>query len=372
MSPRVLDDLALARWRFRTLLLDGASAPDAPSAVRSLLAVQAENLEQTAWALASRTSGLTRTGLAGLLASGELVRLHVLRPTWHLVHRDDVRWLLELTGPRVRHQVGRQLERDLGLPSARVAALGDRVEEVLTVAPDRTRDELADALREAGEEVTGMQLMVLLTHLELGLRVGSGRPRPDGGTGRHTYAPLGQRLPASPSMDRAEALGELARRYAVGHGPVTERDLAYWATLPLGDVRAGLAAAAGGLGSFEHDGRTWWHAPGEEPPARSRTPRVHLVHLLDEWYRGYQDSRRVVDVAGLHPVGREPSIGLLVVDAQVAGVARRTVRGGTLAVEVTPYRPLGAAERRALGREAEALAGWLGRELALTVVDPGA
>ncbi len=262
MSPRGVDDLAIARWRFRTLLLDGASAPDASSAVRSLLAVQAENPEQTAWALAARTTGLTRTGLADLVAAGELVRLHVLRPTWHLVHRDDVRWLLELTGPRVRHQVGRQLERDLGLPPERVAALGDLVEQVLTDAPDRTRDEVADALRAAGEELTGTQLMVLLAHLELGLRVGSGRPRPDGGVGRHTYAPLAGRLPASDPLDRVEALGELARRYAVGHGPVTERDLAYWATLPLGDVRAGLAAVADDLGSFEHDGRTWWHAPG--------------------------------------------------------------------------------------------------------------
>lgn len=370
MSPCGVDDLAIARWRFRTLLLDGASAPDASSAVRSLLAVQAENPEQTAWALAARTTGLTRTGMLELVGAGELVRLHVLRPTWHLVHRDDVRWLLELTGPRVRHQVGRQLERDLGLPPERVAALGDLVEQVLTDGPDRTRDEVADALRAAGEELTGTQLMVLLAHLELGLRVGSGRPRPDGGVGRHTYAPLSGRLPASDPLDRVEALGELARRYAVGHGPVTERDLAYWATLPLGDVRAGLAAVAGDLGSFEHDGRTWWHAPGEDPPPRSRAPRVHLVHLLDEWYRGYQDSRRVVDVAGRHPVGREPSIGLLVVDAQVAGTARRTVRGGALEVEVAPYRPLTTPERRALEVEAAALARWLGREPVLTVTAP--
>ena len=45
-------------------------------------------------------------------------------------------------------------------------------------------------------------------------------------------------------VDRDGALAELARRYLVGHGPATDRDLARWAGLPLRDARAGLAAIA--------------------------------------------------------------------------------------------------------------------------------
>jgi hypothetical protein len=45
-----------------------------------------------------------------------------------------------------------------------------------------------------------------------------------------------------PSPSRDALLGELARRYLVGHGPATEADLARWAQLPLGDVRRGFAA----------------------------------------------------------------------------------------------------------------------------------
>ena len=358
----MLDDRAIARWRFRAQLLDGASAPDAPAAVSSLLGVQAENLDQTAWALASRSGGaLTPAGLAGLIGAGELVRTHVLRPTWHLVHRDDLVWLLELTGPRVRRQLGRQLERDLGLDARAVAACTDVVLEALAATPDLTRDELAAALERAGLPLSGMQLMVLLAHAEMGLFVGSGVPRPDGGTGTQTYALLADRLAPSPHDDRSAALAELARRYVVGHGPATERDLAYWATLTLTDARAGLAAVRDRLESFEHDGRVFWHAPGESPPTPPRSPRVHLLHILDEWYRGHQDSRRVVDAAGLHPVGREPSIGVLVVDAQVVGAVRRTVRPATVTFEVAPYRPLTAAERAALDAEADRYGAHLAR-----------
>jgi hypothetical protein len=33
---------------------------------------------------------------------GEILRTHVLRPTWHFVHPSDIRWLLQLTGPRIQ------------------------------------------------------------------------------------------------------------------------------------------------------------------------------------------------------------------------------------------------------------------------------
>ncbi|QIM22699.1 winged helix DNA-binding domain-containing protein [Phycicoccus sp. HDW14] len=374
MSPHAVDDRAVARWRFRTQLLDGRSAPDGPAAVRSLLAVQAENLDQTGWALASRSAaGLPPATMAGLLADGTLVRTHVLRPTWHLVHRADLRWLLELTGPRVRRQVGRQLERDLGLDPATVAACTDVVLAALAETPDLTRDELGAALEWAGRPLDGMRLMVLLAHAEMGLHLGSGTPRPEPatatgtGSATQTYRLLDGRLDPSPHADRDEALAALTRRYVLGHGPATERDLAYWATLTLTDVRAGIASAAAELESFEHDGRTFWHAPGETPPPRPRTPRVHLLHLLDEWYRGHQDSRLVVDADGLHPVGREPSIGLLAVDAQIAGTVRRTVRPASVAFDVTPYRPLTAAERRALDEEAARYGAHLERTPVLTV-----
>src|SRR5688500_9978816 len=81
--------------------------------------------------------------------------------------------------------------------------------------------------------------------------------------GEHTYALFTDRVPAPRRLDRDEALTELALRYFTSHGPATRRDLAYWATLTLTDVRGGIDGAADKLASFEHDGRTFWHAPGD-------------------------------------------------------------------------------------------------------------
>ena len=50
----VITDRDIARWRLRSQLL-AAPVDDAEQVVRSLLAVQAENPSQSAWAVATRT-----------------------------------------------------------------------------------------------------------------------------------------------------------------------------------------------------------------------------------------------------------------------------------------------------------------------------
>ena len=216
-------------------------AVSAGEAVGSLLAVQAENPSQAAWAVASRTRNPDQADLAALLDDGAVVRTHVLRPTWHFVRAEDIGWLLDLTGPaaaaghrpaaaqrpRPRRARGRPARSP---PSRRHWRAGGSL----------TRAQLADELRERGIEGSGQMLMILLAHAELDGLICSG---PVAG-GEHTYALMDERVPAPRRLGRTEALAELALRYFTGHGPATERDLAYWATLTLTDVRAGLAAGA--------------------------------------------------------------------------------------------------------------------------------
>lgn len=333
----MLTDRDIARWRLRSQHL-AAPVDGAEEVVRSLLAVQAENPSQSAWAVATRTKHPQQADLSGLLASGQVLRTHVLRPTWHYVHADDALWLIELTRDRVLPTIDQQL-----LPiKDRITALTDAVLQILTESPDRTRAELADALAQRGHALTGMQLMLLAGHLELHALICSGPPR----DGEHTYALFTDRVGTPRRLERDEALVELALRYFTSHGPATERDLAYWATLTLTDVRRGLAGAADRLESFEHDGRTYWHAPGE-PPA-SASPRGHLLQVLDEMYRGYQDSRWTLDADGLASRGRETAIGMALVDGQLVAGMKRAVTRRAVTFEIRTLRPLDSGEKDAI------------------------
>jgi hypothetical protein len=357
-----VQDRDIARWRVRSQHLVWPHAVSAYEAVGSLLAVQAENPSQAAWAVAARTRNPDQDDLAALLDDGVVLRTHVLRPTWHFVRAEDIGWLLELTGPRVRRVTGQQLRTAHGLDERATENALAAVTQAVADRGQLTRAQLADELRGRGIRGNGQMLMILLAHAELGGLVCSGRAV----DGEHTYALLGERVPTPRRLGRTDALAELALRYFTGHGPATERDLAYWATLTLTDVRAGLNQVRDRLDSFQHDGRTFWHAPAD-PPGGPQQPAGHLLQILDETYRGYQDSRWVLDAAGDVPRTRETATGMALVDAQLLASMRRTITDDHVQFDLRPYRALTPAEIDALGQAANRYGAYLRLEARLAL-----
>ncbi len=352
-----ISDLDIARWRLRSQRLVGEGRPDAETVVRELLCVQAENQAQSAWAVAARTLRSDPADLDAALTSGRVLRTHVIRPTWHYVTPDDLVWLLDLTAPRVRATFALQLEQQHGLNAAKVEKLGGVVADTLRGGKHLTRPELAARLAEHGHDLTGTALMVLLGELEQQQLLCSGAPA----DGVHTYALLAERIPRPRRLDREEALAELALRYVAGHGPATARDLAYWATLTPTDAKAGFESVADRLARFEHDGRTLWHLPGEEPPAGPGEPQAHLLQLLDEMYRGFQDSRMVLDAACAVPRGRESAIGMVLHDGQLVASMKRSTSPRAVTFAIAPYQ----SWRARMLADVEAAAAAYGEYLAL-------
>jgi len=121
-----------------------------------------------------------------------------------------------------------------------------------------------------------------------------------------------------------------------------------------------LAAVEDQLASFDHDGRTFWHAPGE-PPSRPGRPAGHLLQLLDETYRGYQDSRWVLDALGVVPRQRETAIGIALVDGQLVAGMKRILDPSRVRFDLSPHRALSVAERRAVEDAAARYGTFLGR-----------
>ena len=78
-------------------------------------AVQAQEYSAARWGLALRMPpGTTDPEIERALDEGRILRTHVMRPTWHFVTPADVRWMLELTAPRV-HRVMAHYTRNEGL-----------------------------------------------------------------------------------------------------------------------------------------------------------------------------------------------------------------------------------------------------------------
>jgi hypothetical protein len=262
----------------------------------------------------------------------------------------------------VRRVTGQQLRDAHGLDERSIDRAVAAVAQALASRGRLTRTQLADELRERGIPGSGQMLMILLAHAELDGLICSG----ESADGEHTYALLSERVPAPRRLGRTEALAELALRYFTGHGPATERDLAYWATLTLTDVRAGLRQVRDRLDSFQHDGRTFWHAPGDAPDG-PQEPAGHLLQILDETYRGYQDSRWALDAAGDVPRARESATGMALVDGQLRAAMRRTIAGDHVRFDLRPYRALKPAEIEALDQAARRYGEYLRRKAVLTL-----
>lgn len=67
------------------------------------------------WAVGIRLKSATARSVGEAFSRGEILRTHVMRPTWHLVAAEDIRWMLKLSARRIRSAneslaKGRQLE----------------------------------------------------------------------------------------------------------------------------------------------------------------------------------------------------------------------------------------------------------------------
>ncbi len=335
----------------------GHTYPSAEAVVDGMLAVQGENPSQAAWAVATRTTSPDQAAYDRAFDAGEILRTHVLRPTWHLVRPADIRWLLDVTRRGVRRTYD-QGARELGIDAATRTRACDVIASCLADGRARTRAELGEVLVGAGLPGEGRPLGVLLGDAELEALICSGPLR----DGRHTHALLADRAPKARQLDRDAALAELALRYVRSHGPVTDRDLAYWASLTLTDARAGLAAVTDQLETFEHGDRTFWFhdppPPGDVPAA----PRAHLLQVLDEFHNGVQDSRDVLDVAGLRSPDRPATVGMVLVDQQMVGGMRRTVTDRTVRFDLELLRELTGDEVDAVHAAAARYGAFLDRE----------
>ena len=296
--------------------------------------------------------------LDSLLADGGIIRTHVMRPTWHFVLPADLRWLLDLTAPRV-HALNAGRYRQLGLDATTFERVDVLFAEALQGGRQLTRAELATILAAAGIETTGQRLAYLLMQAELDAVICSGGRRGK----QFTYALFDERVPPAPPRDRDDALVELARRYFASHGPATAHDFAWWSGLTVADARRGATLAGSALAEVSIDGRTYWtNAMTAAEQVNGAT--LHLLPIFDEYLGSYKDHGPIFDGelnTGIPPGSDTVLRNILVVDGKAAGGWRRTVKSREVVVTVDPLIPLGEAEIAAAEAEANRFGRFLER-----------
>jgi hypothetical protein len=323
------------------------SAPDfrkVVDVVRWFGAVQSQDFEAAKWALALRMRSVTNAAIEEAFNRGTILRTHVMRPTWHFVAREDIRWLLDLTAARVNVRCG---------PGYRTAELDDAVfkrshkvlERALKGGKHLSRSELRRRLNESGVAANNtVRMGHILIRAELDRVVCSG-PRVGN---QLTYALFDERVPATKAMDRDEALAKLTRLYCRSHGPATLQDFVWWSGLSTADAKRGLEVGGSRLEKVTIGEKVYWSVRASEAPLSSSTT-AHLLPVFDEYFVAYKDRQSVFESKDGKSLSTWDSLGpAIVFNGVAAGTWKRTNDKKSLEVKFT--RVLKNTERAAIAQ----------------------
>jgi len=319
------------RQRLHNQKLSSSELEDPADVVRWLGAVQAQDYNAAKWALGLRMRNATHARVEAAFNEGRIIRTHLLRPTWHFVAPEDVRWLLELTAPQINRRCGPNY-RKFELDDAVFKRSNKVLANALRGGKHLTRAALKAALDKAGVVIGDtVRLAHIILRAELDGVVCSG-PR----IGKQfTYALLEERVPPGKSLTREEALAELTRRYFASHGPASPPDFIWWSGLTATDAKRGIEIA------------------GEQPSRETRIPNrldhsCHLLPAFDEYFVAYKERETIPGINSWDLLG--PTI---IIGGRVAGTWKQTNDRGSVTITLNPLRDLNKSEQRHVNRAAE-------------------
>lgn len=324
--------------------------------VRHMGAVQAQDWAAAKWSVGLRMRRATDADVERALDTGEILRTHVLRPTWHLVLPEDIRWMLALTGPRVRKTMA-SYNRKLEIDGPLLSKTNRIITGALSGHQHLTRPEIKQRLAAEGIATDVQRLAHILMEAELEGLICSGPRRGK----QFTYALVDERVPSTDSITREEALARLCLRYFTAHGPAQLKDFAWWSGLSMPDARRALEMNESQLEEAIVSGRSFrFVLPGRTP----RLPAALLLSIFDEYTIAYRDRSDLSDAGHIE---RMLSMGnaltaVIVLDGKVAGAWRRRLSKRTLTVELSLFRRLSRAERAAVDAQVERLGAFIGLE----------
>ncbi|MDR3058662.1 MAG: winged helix DNA-binding domain-containing protein [Prevotella sp.] len=270
--------------------LAGTEIKEPHNLVSWMGAMQSQSFEMAKWGIGCRMPGITNQMLDKALDKGDILRLHILRPTWHFVSKDDIYWMLDLSTPRVRKAIASS-DKELGLTENFIKKTNAIIEKALAKDSNLTRQELQDIINNAGLKADSRTITHIMYHAELGGIVCNGIVRGK----KQTYALLEEKVPKPKEIfNKDESLYKLAYKYFQSHGPATLQDFIWWSGLTATECRRAVDLIKDDF-IFEVIGEQIYIFHRASVP----TKEVNLINLLpafDEFIVSYKDRKETLHI----------------------------------------------------------------------------
>ncbi|MES2702212.1 MAG: winged helix DNA-binding domain-containing protein [Bacteroidota bacterium] len=310
-------------------------------------AIQAQEYALAKWAIGLRMQSATDSMIEEAFNNGNILRTHILRPTWHFIAPADIRWMLSLSGPRVQ-AFNAYYYRKEGLDAAMFKRCNKVIAKTLRGNNCLTRNEIADALSQSRISAAGTALACIMMNAELEGLVCSGPRRGK----QFTYALLDDKAPHATPINHDEALAKLTLLYFSTRGPATLSDFVWWSGLSMKDAKAGVAMAGKQLITEEVNGSTYYLQPSILTNNKSHQA-TFLMPDYDEYGISYKDRSAIYIPDPSHKFDRTGGAVFnhaLVIDGEIAGTWRRTIEGKKHLAEALPFGPLSKTKQQVVDK----------------------
>lgn len=309
-------------------------------------AMQAQDFNMAKWAIGVRIRGIKDLQVEEAVNKGDIIRTHIMRPTWHFVSRDDICWIMGLSTPRVKIAV-RSYDKYTGLTDEIVVKTNLLISKILEKESNLTRQELGVRLKEHNIDVDTHHLNHIMYHAELDGIVCSGIVKEK----KQTYRLLEEIAPQKESLSKDEALYRLANKYFGSHGPATLQDFIWWSGLTTSDAKRSLELIRSEF-IFEPVNDQIYIFHNSSLPHVFDEDIIHLMPAFDELFVSYKDRKEIV--AKEHHKKVIVSNGVfkpaVFYNGEIIGIWNRVVKKNKIVSEVVCFSEQSSSKKKLLDK----------------------
>ncbi len=330
--------IELGKIRLASQQIGGTKYSLAKDVLKWMGAMQAQDFAMAKWAVGIRFPNSTEQEISAAIDKGDILRTHILRPTWHFVTSDDIYWMLELTAQQIKNSFHSR-NNQLGLTKTILSKSISIIEKSLNGGNHLSREALIAELGKAKIATDENRASHIFAWAELEGLICSGKIE----KGKPTYAILEERVPRKKPFNKDEALATLARRYFSSRCPATLQDFVWWSGLTVSQARFATGLVSQNFMAEEIDGQTYWFtANGSNPIVENK--EAYLLPAFDEFIISYKDRAAMLPDETHKKAISENGIfrPVILVHGQVKGIWKRTIIKEKVSIEAelfeNPYK----------------------------------
>lgn len=259
-------------------------------------AMQAQDFKMAKWAIGLRLQKVNEHTVEDAINKGEIIRTHLLRPTWHFVSSEDIFWMLKLTAPQIKSSL-KSRHRQLNIDESEIRKCNRILENELRDEKHLTRDQLISRLKQSKIEIKNNRASHIFLLAELEGLICSGSSK----NGKQTYALLEERVKNKIIISKEEALSKLALKYFTSHSPATLQDFIWWSGLPAKDAKSALDMVQSNFISEEINGNKYLINKLYSLSSNNRNS-IHMLPAYDEFIISYKDRSASIRMESIRKV----------------------------------------------------------------------